>query len=237
MGWTLITGAAKNLGAAIALALASKGNPVVIHYNRSESDALALLELCRSYGAEAEALHGDLSSPDSVETFIESYLQKFPETSALINNMGNYSIGSFEETPMSQWEALIQTNLLAPIALIKGLLPSIKNTRGTILNIGVTAVQEVRGTSYHPAYKLTKLGLHMLTKSLAKELVPYGVPVNMVSPGYLENSVDLPKQGNGVLFGRPAYFNEVVRAVLFLIDPANAYITGQNLEVAGGFGL
>ena len=83
---------------------------------------------------------------------------------------------------------------------------------------------------------MTKQGLWMLTVSLAQELAPFGVRVNMVSPGYLDIAVDLPS-ANQLPMQRPGYSFEVARVISFLIDPKSQYITGQNVEVSGGFSL
>lgn len=235
--WTLVTGGAKHLGAALCIDLAKRGHSIALHYNTSEDEAKKTAAECRQYGVNAEVIQGDFSSVAGVDAFIRDYLKCFPETAHLINNVGNYAIGNFEKTSLDTWLDLFQCNLFAPIALIKALTPSLIKARGTITNIGVVGLNSIPATTYAPAYTATKLSLFMLTKSLAKELAGSGVRVNMVSPGYLETAVDLPADLSTLPEGRPGTAEEVANAVAFLINPENSYITGQNLEVAGGLRL
>jgi 3-oxoacyl-[acyl-carrier protein] reductase len=138
---------------------------------------------------------------------------------------------------MDEWLKLFQTNLHAPFILIKHLVSSLCQHRGHIINIGAAGLGRMRADTYSTAYTLTKQNLWMLTRSLALELAPAGVRVNMVSPGHLETSVNLPTDPLKLPMGRPGYHHEISRLILFLLDPANHYITGQNIEVAGGVSL
>lgn len=236
MKWSLITGAAKGLGAAISFELASRGYSIVIQYNTSKIEALEVAAKCRELTANVEIIQGNFSTPQSTQRFIDSYLDKFSDTKNLINNVGNYCVDTGLKTPISTWIDLYQVNLFAPLQLTQALVPAIKSAHGSILNIGVTGIQSVRADTHATAYTATKLSLCMATKSLAKELIGTGVRVNMVSPGYMENALDLPEDRRGLLGERAATLSEVALVVSFLLDSEKAaYITGQNLEVGGGF--
>lgn len=233
--WTLVTGAAKGLGSAICMELAKKLKPVVIHYRRSQLEAELLREKCLKLGSNAEIIQGDFSSEQSLNQFIENYLSRFTITKNLINNVGNYEIDSALNTSIAVWKKLYQSNFFSPLKLIQELMPSITVHKGVILNIGVTGVSSA--DVYATAYTSTKLSLWMATKSLAKELVGTGVRVNMVSPGYLENAVDLPSDLSSLPQGRAITLEETARLVAFLLEDQNSSITGQNIEIAGGVRL
>lgn len=231
--WTLVTGGAKRLGAALSLSLAEKGRAVVIHYNHSREEAFDLVDQCRAKGVPAEAIQGDFSSPELVQEFAKRYLHQFPDTSVLINNVGDYLIGSALGTSIEDWMHLFQVNLHTPFILTQSLAHSLFRNKGQIINIGVSGLHRFSANTYSTAYTLSKQTLWGLTLSLAREWAPQGVRVNMVSPGELDISVDhrsLPMR-------RPATCSEVSRVVNFLLDPESGYITGQNIEVAGGLGL
>jgi len=231
--WTLVTGGAKRLGAALCLSLAEKGRSVVVHYNHSCDAALEVVAQCQAKGVRAEAIQGDFSNIENVKEFSDRFLQKFPETEILINNVGEYLIRSALKTSIEEWTNLFQTNLHTPFLLTQSLAPSLLKNKGQVINIGVNGLHRFKAKSYATAYMLTKQGLWGLTLALAHEWAPHGVRVNMVSPGELDISVDhqsLPMQ-------RPATCGEVCRVVNFLLDPESGYITGQNIEVAGGLGL
>ncbi len=237
MGWVLITGAAKRLGAEICGQLAAKGYSVVVHYNTSKVEAEAAVNGLRKLGAKAESIQGDFSTIQDTQDFIERYIVRFPKTQSLINNVGNYLVKPASTTTPEEWADLFQTNLNAPAALTNALLPSIISEKGSIINIGVVGLEAGRADTYCPAYTASKMGLLLLTRSLAKELASKNVRVNMVSPGLLENAVDMPKDMSMVPMHRPGRLEEIARVVTFLLEPENGYITGQNIEVAGGLRL
>jgi NAD(P)-dependent dehydrogenase (short-subunit alcohol dehydrogenase family) len=132
---------------------------------------------------------------------------------------------------------LFQTNLYAPFALTKAFLPSITKAKGNIINIGIAGLNAPRASKTQASYDAIKMALLSLTKSLALDLATTGVRVNMVSPGYLTNSVVLPSDPLSLPMHRTGALDEVARAITFLIDPASSYITGQNIEVSGGVAL
>ena len=232
MKWTLVTGGARGLGREISRTLAVKRKNLVIHYNHSESQAQALQQELRDLGAKIEILQGDFSSVASTQRFIDNYLRQFAQTDMLINNVGNYVTGPATSILPEELNHLFHLNITASLMLIQSLLPSLEQSHGHIVNIGMVGSHAVLANTHATAYNMTKLALAMLTKSLAKELAPSRVSINMVSPGYLENSTDLPSDPALMPMGRPGHLKEVADTVLFLLE--QSYITGQNLEVAGG---
>ena len=235
MKWTLVTGGSKRLGAEICKSLASQGYPILVHYRSSEKEAEEVAFSCRQHGVDAHIIQGDFSTPESTVLFIETCQRLFPDIKNLINNVGNYLVKPAEKTTSEEWNALFQTNLHAPFALCNAFIPTLRSCRGSILNIGVAGVNTIHADIKRTAYSATKMSLLMLTKSLARELASSHVRVNMVSPGYLENSVDLSEAN--LPMKKPATLEDVVRTVLFLLDGRNGHITGQNIEVGGAIGL
>lgn len=235
--WTLVTGGAKGLGASICLHLAQAGSAVVVHYCKSQQDAESLIQKCRACGVAAETCYGDFSTSETVESFLKEYTQRFSDTCALVNNVGNFCLGAASATPIDQWQALFQSNLYAPIALIQGLLPSLRRHQGGIVNMGLAGVERQFADTYCAAYSTAKAALWQVTRSLARELASEHVRVNMVSPGYLESSVVMPSGGYIFPMGRAAALQEVADVVGYLLRNSNQYITGQNIEVAGGVRL
>ncbi len=233
MKWALITGGAKGLGASLCLSLADEGQAVAVHYNTSKDEASEVVQECRKKGVCAEAIQGDFSNRETVEDFIKRYLHQFSETNILINNIGNYFIGSAAHTPIETWESLFQMNLHTPFMLSNSLAPSLLRNQGNIIHIGVSGILRQNANTYTTAYSLTKQALYGLTLSQAKEWATHGLRVNMVSPGELDYSMDHHK----IPMNRPGTCLEVCRVVNFLLDPKNGYITGQNIEIAGGLGL
>lgn len=237
MAWTLITGGAKRLGAHLAVALSKAGYDVVIQFRNSGFEVNEVVKECRRLGVNSEAIFGDFSSTESTLEFVAEYNKHFHNTKNLINNVGNYLQKSSLETDPAEWTALFQANLHAPFILTKGLLQMIKQNQGNVINIGVSGLLNLKANTSTTGYKLSKTALWGLTRSMALELAKDQVRVNMVSPGYLDNAVDLPSNLSHLPMDRSGSLDEVCRTVLFLLDPSSQYITGQNIEVAGGVGL
>jgi NAD(P)-dependent dehydrogenase (short-subunit alcohol dehydrogenase family) len=235
MKWTLVTGGSKRLGAAICRSLAAEGYPILIHYCTSRQEAEEVAAECRNYGVESQTIQGDFSSLESTLKFVTTCQHHYPDIKFLINNVGNYLIKSASKTSPEEWNALFQVNVNAPFALCQAFISSLQSCQGSIVNIGVAGANQLHADIKRTAYLATKMSLLMLTKSLARELASTGVRVNMVSPGVLENAVDLSDVS--LPLQRPASLEEVVRVVSFLLNDANRYITGQNIEVSGGIGL
>jgi 3-oxoacyl-[acyl-carrier protein] reductase len=231
--WALVTGGGKRLGASICLDLAKMGYSVAIHYRTSRDQALEVAAACRKFGVNSEVIQGDFTTVEGVKTFADCYLDRFSNTSALINNVGDYLVSPLLETSIEDWLYLFQLNLNTPFILSQALVPSLLEQKGQILNIGVSGLKKDGAYTLAGAYMLAKESLWGLTRSLARELAPKSIRVNMISPGELDISVDhrtLPMH-------RSARCSEITRVIAFLLDPESSYITGQNIEVAGGFGL
>lgn len=235
--WALVTGSGKKLGRAIATMLASKGYSVVVHYHEDSEAAEETANLCRRFSVQAETLRGDFFTAEGVADFIRRYLEKFATTAVLVNNIGHYLIESILTTSGEDWYRLFQINLHAPFFLIKALMPSLQKMSGSIFNIGMVGVHAIHADLHSSLYILTKTALWGLTKSLAAEVAPVGVRVNMLSPGYLNESVEMPPDIDQLLMHRLGKFQEVADLIAYLLSEQGAYITGQNIEVAGGIRL
>ena len=235
MSYILVTGAAKNIGKAISLLLAKKGYDIAVHYKDSEDEALALQDEIRGYGVQSEVIYGDFSTKKGLDAFISLVKQKLKKVKGLVNNASVYKVGPLKDTSFFDLENLYQVNLFTPFYLINSFVKELIEQKGSIVNIGMCGLLTNMVDNYAPAYQMSKLSLLMLTKSLAKSLAKYKIRVNMVSPGYTETSVDLPQRGTNLPFGRAAKNVEIAEAVLFFMS--HSYITGQNMEVAGGVRL
>lgn len=232
--YVLVTGGAQGLGRAICSALAKEKHNLVIHYRHSLQEAETLQKQLSQYPIQVETIFGDFSTIESTRTFLEEYQNRFAETKGLINNVGNYSLGHPLSISPEEMRDLFQINVTSALMCAQALTLSLKRSQGHIINIGMAGSDHVLANTHASLYNMTKTALSMLTKSLAKELAPFQVCVNMVSPGYLENSIDLPKQISDIPWGRAGQLKEVAELICFLISDQQRYITGQNIAIAGG---
>lgn len=237
MNWTLVTGGAKGLGATICKTLAKQGCSILVHYKQSKKLAEKVADECRQLGVSAEIIQGDFSTVASTKQFIQLLLKQHPSIETVINNVGNYNVKPVLETSPEEWQDLYQVNFLAALMITQTLLPSIKKSQGNIINIGVSGLGAMRSNISNTAYGMTKLQLLTLTKTLARELAQFDVRVNMVSPGRLENSIDILPDVMLLPMKRLGTTHEVAQTVAFLLNKDSRYVTGQNIEVAGALGL
>lgn len=237
MSEVLILGGAKQLGRSIAIELAEKGWPILLHYRSSEQEAEETVIQCQRLGVAARKVYGELGSQRGRLQFLQEIKEGIPSLSGLVYNVGPYLHQPLCQTGKRDWDELMELNFHAPRELCEGLLPDLEQGKGAVVMMGMAGLEGPKVDLKRPVYKLSKRALLDYMRSLAKELAPRGVTVNMVSPGYLEHSVELPHPWPAYSMGRPGTCEEVARVVSFFFDENHRYITGQNLEVAGGIAL
>ncbi len=231
----LITGGAKRLGRHLALALSRSGFGVVINYRSSQREAEALAAQIARTGRYARAVRADVSDKIDVAAMFASIENTEARLDLLINNVGNYEPEHLRHVTPEDWDECIAANLNGAFYCCYHARPLLEATHGQIINLGYAGVDALVGNPWATPYQVSKTGLLVLTKSLAEALAP-DVRVNMVSPGQLENSVDLPEDVAGAIpLARAGTLNDVAHAVDYLIEAS--YVTGVNIDVAGGYRL
>lgn len=233
----MITGGARRIGAQIVRHLHRSGMRVILHYRNSENDALSLAgELNAKRTGSVELLQGDLMEYSRIPDLITQAVTCFGRMDVLINNASSFFPTNIGEINEDTWERLVGTNLKAPLFLVQAAAPSLKSSKGCVINIvDIHAGRPLKG---YPVYSISKAGLAMLTRSMARELAP-DVRVNGIAPGAIlwpeaEHYVGLHQE----IISRTALKREgspedVAEAVLYLISHAG-YVTGQIIAVDGG---
>lgn len=234
MSWVVVTGGAKGIGAAICRELALIGYNLVVHYRTS---AEGVVQSCRQLGVEAISIRGDLSSQEGVEQFAAEVLELTPEIGGLVNGVGPYLQRPLLETGPEEIAHLFQTNLYAPMELLRLFSDALIAQKGRVVQLGLAGLSPFRDDRRAAAYRIAKLALWGYTRAIAHELAPTGVTVNMVSPGQTETSVDLEEERKKLPMARPATVDEIALSVVHFFRPETAYITGQNIEIAGAYAL
>ena len=231
----LVTGGARRLGRELVLALAGAGADVVIHFLSSGPEAEDLAKRVRQLGREAWLATGDLGFDVGVADLLGAVDSGPGRLDILVNNVGNYPLGPLVDADAAQFRSLLETNLIAPDSLIRGSLPFFSDRGGHIVNLGYAGLESLQVQANAVHYQVTKTGLLLLTRAWARELAGRNIRVNMISPGQLENSVDLPADPSRTIpLGRPGRLAEVAEVLLFLLGE-DSYLTGVNIDVAGGW--
>lgn len=233
----LVTGSAKRLGREMALRLAAAGYFTFVHYLASRSDAQAVLAEIEARGGRGALVKGDMASKKDIAAMAAKVKASAGRLDVLVNNVGIYRTGDLLGYGVGDFETTLQTNLVGPFYLIQT-LSALFPRGGSIVNVGYSGVESLTGSTHNTAYLISKSGLLILTKSLAQALGPRGIRVNMISPGILDNSVELPERPDETIpLARLGKCSDVCDALAFLIGDQAGYITGTNLDVAGGYML
>ena len=234
----LITGGARRLGRASALALAGAGADVAITFRASMRDAQRTVIDVSGLGVRALALACDVTDEKSVKSAVKEAVRELGGIDILVNNAANYETATFEKLTLGQWDAMFASNTRGPFLVSREALKFLRRRRGKIINMG--SLGGLRPWADHAHYCSSKAALHMLTKVLAKALAPE-IAVNCVAPGMIDlgekaaapfmrrMAKQTPMQRNGT-------GDDIAAAVLFFAL-APHFITGQILAVDGGLGL
>ena len=236
----LVTGGSRGIGAAICRALAAEGTRCALHYCQSEDRAQQVAETITKNSGEVLLLQGDLRDVDTPKNLVASTLARFGALDILINNAGIMTDSLVETMTDELWEECLAINLSAVFRCCRAAIPHMKQNRwGRIISLSSQAAQT--GSGFHAHYAASKSGLQGLTFSLAKELGPEGITVNLVSPGRIETDMihersnsreeEWLRQTPLKRLGSP---KEVADAVAFLASDKASYITGAELNVNGG---
>jgi len=229
----LITGSAKRLGRAIALHLAAEGADVIVHFHRSRGDAEELVTEIKNLGRRSMSISADLAKKSDIDQLFVQVHKQFSRLDILVNNASNFLHTEFQSTTEESWDASLDVNLKAPFFCSQAAAPLLKANRGCIINLS-----DVGGLLGWPGYIphcVSKAGILMLTRALAKELAP-DVRVNAIAPGTISMPGDPPDWEPDYIkrapLRRTGSTSDITAAVSFLVN--SPFVTGQVLVLDGG---
>jgi NAD(P)-dependent dehydrogenase (short-subunit alcohol dehydrogenase family) len=229
----LVTGAAKRIGRAVAVRLAEEGADVVVHYRDSKEEAAGAVAEIEKLGRRAVAVQANLGDVSQIKRLIAETGKQFGRLDILVNSAANFLPSSIVLTTEQVWDASLDTNLKAPFFCAQAAAPLLKRSRGAIINFA--DVGGLLAWTGYIAHSVSKAGVVMLTRCLAKELAPE-VRVNAIAPGTITMPGDPPEWEEDFIkvaplrrSGRPS---DVADTVVFLAR--SEFITGQVIVVDGG---
>lgn len=235
----LITGASRGIGRQCAIDLSYEYD-VIINYNKSEKEAIELLDLLKKNGSNSIMIKADVSDRNQVEDMIGKIMSYYGRIDALVNNAGIARQELFTEVKNDDMKRMTDINLGGTLNCTQAVLKEMINKKsGKIVN--VSSVWGICGASCEVVYSATKAAIIGFTKALAKEVSLSGITVNAVAPGVIHTDMcnfdDETLEGlkEEIPLGRIGKVNDVSGVVKFLLSDAASYITGQVINVSGGF--
>ena len=237
----LITGASRGIGAATAVYMAGKGATVIVNYAGSQEKAEAVVSQITEAGGRAKAVRCDVSDLESCKAMIDDIVKEFGRIDILVNNAGITKDQLILKMSEADFDAVIATNLKGVFNTVSSVSKQmLRQKYGRIVNL--SSVSGVYGNPGQANYAASKAGVIGLTKSVAKELASRNITCNAIAPGFIETDMtramtDAAKEAvlSNVPMKRAGKPEEVAAAIAFLASAEASYITGQVVEVSGGF--
>ena len=238
----LVTGGCGGIGTAICRHLAALGSNVIATYNRGGNyDSARAWQLeQKSEGYDIEIAFVDVTNYRSCQDLVQFVEEEFGGVDILVNNAGITRDVQLYKMDLSQWHAVLQTNLDSIFNVTRHVITGmIERHFGRIINI--SSINGQKGQFGQVNYSASKAGIHGFTKSLAQEVAKGGITVNTISPGYVETPMvnSVPEEIRAKIIaqipvGRLGKPDEIARAVGFLASDESGFITGSNLMINGG---
>ncbi len=237
----LVTGGSRGIGRAIVLALAQAGAAVTFCYRRDHEAAQEVVTAASATGHKVDAQQVDVSDRRAIDELVAGLHRRYGRVDIVVNNAGIFPSCPVAEMSDEEWDRVLHTNLDAVFYSCRAVIPGmIARREGAIVNLASVAGQ--RGSAFHAHYAAAKGGVLAFTRSLAREVAPYNVRVNALSPGRIATDLLLEEADEeeharwradtpARRLGTP---EEVAAAVLFLAGPGATYIMGETLAVNGG---
>ena len=235
---TIITGGTRGIGLEIARTFAKNGATVIIFGSREATVKKALADL-KTEGIDTDGYWPDLNNYNDIESTIKKIIDQYHTINILVNNAGISAGKPIDETTPEEIDQILNLNVRAVLYTAKAVVPYMKQAKnGTILN--TSSMVSIYGQPAGVAYPASKFAVNGITKSLSRELAPFGIRVNAVAPGITNTDMvaNLPKETieplrKSIPLGRIGEPKDIANAFLFLASDMASYITGEILQVDG----
>ncbi|OGQ73403.1 MAG: 3-oxoacyl-ACP reductase [Deltaproteobacteria bacterium RIFCSPLOWO2_12_FULL_57_22] len=238
----LITGGARGIGRAIALDLAERGWAVAVCYRKSAEQGAEIIENAQKKGAKGLAIQCDVSDAKAAQEMVRQVEREWGRIDALINCAGPYHRVNLLEESLEGWHSMFDTNLHPAFYLSQAVAAGmIERKWGRIICFSMANADQLIAQPQLTAHYIAKVGILVLTRTLARVLAPHGITVNAISPGFVDSG-SAPKEELAAMAKRiPAGYvgtlEDAVSVARFLLSEEARYINGANIHLSGAWGI
>lgn len=235
----LVTGGSRGIGRGIALKLAQAGADVIVNYLEREDAAHEVGDWIKGMNRRVMLWKADVCREDKVEKMYDRIASEFGKLDIVVSNVGPFMIKPALSMSLEDWDLMLRGNLISAFLIARGAVPLIERREngGSIVFIGAPNADRIGSQSESPAYSIAKTGVIILAQTLARDLGPNSIRVNVVNPGFIENDSMTPRMRqwmpNEVPLGSIGSPANIADAVEFLVSDRGSYISGAVLNVHG----
>ena len=237
----LVSGGARGIGRTIALSLAAEGADVGISYLASSVHAKQVVARVRDGGVKGFAVRADVTKEADVRRLVAGTAKALGGLDILVNNVGNFLVKDVEHLTYPEWRDLLDSNVTAAFLCSKYAIPHMRKAGwGRIVSLGAAGAYRAHGSKGMSGFYAGKAGIVALTKALAREVGRLGITANVVSPGIVQDYEMSPEEAKRrvdkeTAVGRPGTAKDLANAVVFLCSDEAEFITGDVVNVTGGW--
>jgi 3-oxoacyl-[acyl-carrier protein] reductase len=239
----VVTGGTRGIGRGIALGLAREGARIALVYRANKAAAQMALRELQTVGADCLAVETDVAEPARAEQLIKTVADRYGRIDVLVNNVGDFRWGTLAESSVEEWRSIFDSNVTTVFYMCRAAIPVMRKGRwGRIINMGAVGAERAFGQAKISAYAAAKAAVVAMSRSLALEEAKNGITVNVVNPSSIDEK-DLTLEEARKLkdarypIGRPPTVDDVAAAVSFFASEEAEYVTGQVVNVSGGWML
>jgi 3-oxoacyl-[acyl-carrier protein] reductase len=239
----VVTGGTRGIGRGIALGLAREGARIALVYRANKASAQMALRQLQAEGADCVAVETNIADPGRAEQLIKTVADRYGRVDILVNNVGDFRWGTLAESSVEEWTSIFDSNVTTVFYMCRAALPMMRKGRwGRIINMGAVGAERAFGQAKISAYAAAKAAVVAMSRSLALEEAKNGITVNVVNPSSIDEK-DLTLEEARKLkdarypIGRPPTVDDVAAAVSFFASEEAEYVTGQVVNVSGGWML
>ncbi|HXX16201.1 MAG TPA: SDR family oxidoreductase [Candidatus Eremiobacteraceae bacterium] len=239
----VITGGTRGIGKGIAMQLARDGAKIALAYRSNKAAAQTALRQLQAMGSDCVAVETNISEPARAEQLIKTVVDRYGRVDVLVNNVGEFRWGTLVDSALQEWTGIFDSNVMTVLYMCRAALPLMRKGRwGRIINLGAVGAERAFGQAKISAYAAAKAAVVAMSRSLALEEAKNGITVNVVNPSSIDEK-DLTLEEARKLkdarfpIGRPPTVDDVAAAVSFFASEEAEYVTGQVINVSGGWML